>query len=149
LTGKRLLVVDDNATNRRILTLQGEGWGMYVRAASSGAEALKWIAQGDPFDLAVLDMQMPAMDGVQLATQIRKHRTSAQLPLVLLTSLGRRESELAANQFAAYLTKPIKAAQLYESLNKIVGGTASSAAKAAPVSALDPQMAERLPLRIL
>jgi PAS domain S-box-containing protein len=149
MIGKRLLVVDDNATNRRILTLQGEGWGMHVRAASSGAEALKWLGQGDPFDLAVLDMQMPAMDGVQLATQIRVHRTAEELPLVLLTSLGRRESDLAANQFAAYLTKPIKAAQLYEALSNIVGGSASIATKAAPISALDPRMAERLPLRLL
>jgi PAS domain S-box-containing protein len=149
LTGKRLLVVDDNATNRRILTLQGEGWGMHVRAASSGGEALKWLVQGDPFDLAVLDMQMPAMDGLELATQIRRYRTADELPLVLLTSLGRRESELAANQFAAYLTKPIKAAQLYEALSKILSGSSSVAAKAAPVSALDPRMAERLPLRLL
>jgi CheY-like chemotaxis protein len=149
LTGKRLLVVDDNATNRRILTLQGEGWGMHVRAASSGAEALKWLGQGDPFDLAVLDMQMPAMDGVQLATQIRMHRTAEELPLVLLTSLGHRESELATNQFAAYLTKPIKAAQLYEVLSKIAGGSPSITTRVAPVSAIDPHMAERLPLRLL
>ena len=149
LVGKRLLVVDDNATNRRILTLQGDGWGMHVRAASSGAEALKWLDQGDPFDLAVLDMQMPAMDGLQLATQIRKHRTPEALPLVLLTSLGRRESEIAANHFAAYLTKPIKAAQLYEVLSKIAGGSPSITTKVAPVSALDPHMAERLPLRLL
>jgi CheY-like chemotaxis protein len=64
LSGKRLLIVDDNATNRKILTLQGESWGMLTRAAASGAEALKWIRQGDLFDIAILDMQMPQMDGV-------------------------------------------------------------------------------------
>ena len=69
LDGKRVLIVDDNATNRRILTLQLHNWGMQTRDSETPAEALKWIKHGDPFDLAILDMHMPEMDGVTLARQ--------------------------------------------------------------------------------
>lgn len=58
LNGKRLLIVDDNATNRKILTLQTQSWGMLPRAPATGAEALAWLSQGDPFDVAILDMQI-------------------------------------------------------------------------------------------
>ncbi|MBI1879740.1 MAG: GAF domain-containing protein, partial [Chloroflexi bacterium] len=63
LRGKRLLIVDDNATNRRILTMQAQSWGMLYRETASPAEALGWIGQGELFDVAILDMQMPEMDG--------------------------------------------------------------------------------------
>ncbi len=121
LAGKRLLVVDDNATNRRILKLQAEAWGMSVRAAESGAEALHWIDQGVMFDIGVLDMQMPAMDGAQLAAAIRRRSALAATPLILLTSLGRRAEDMAGGRFTACLIKPIKAAQLYDVLSDVVG----------------------------
>jgi CheY-like chemotaxis protein len=92
LEGKRLLIVDDNATNRQILTLQGQSWGMLTRAAHSGMEALDWLCQGEFFDLAILDMQMPGMDGLTLATEIRKKPGYQELPLVMLTSIGKPES---------------------------------------------------------
>jgi CheY-like chemotaxis protein len=117
LTGKRLLIVDDNATNRRILTLQAESWGMVVQTAESGAEALDRLRCGAAFDLAVLDMQMPGMDGVQLAMAIRAQRSARQLPLILLTSLGRRAEDVGSGIFAAYLSKPTKASQLYDALS--------------------------------
>src|SRR6185369_11844821 len=116
LSGKRLLIVDDNATNRRILTLQAQAWGMEVQAAAGGAEALGWIGRGDRFDIAILDMQMPEMDGVQLADALRFHRSAQELPLILLTSLGRRAEDLLSTKFAACLSKPIKASQLYDAL---------------------------------
>jgi len=79
-------------------------------------EALGWIRDGDPFDVAILDMQMPAMDGLTLAAEIRAGRdASAPLPLVML-SLGQREAELKGAPFAAFLTTPIKASQLYNML---------------------------------
>jgi CheY-like chemotaxis protein len=84
--------VDDNATNRQILTLQGQSWGMLTRAAQSGSEALDWLRQGEPFDLAILDMQMPEMDGLTLATEIRKQPGCEELPLVMLTSIGKPET---------------------------------------------------------
>jgi CheY-like chemotaxis protein/HPt (histidine-containing phosphotransfer) domain-containing protein len=149
LAGKRLLIVDDNATNRRVLSLQAESWGMRAQAAASGVEALGWLDQGAVFDIAVLDMQMPEIDGAQLAVQIHSRAATVDLPLILLTSLSQRESDLAMGTFAASLTKPIKAAQLYEVLNNVVGAPATRMSTAAARQILDPHMAERLPLRIL
>lgn len=74
LSGKRLLIVDDNATNRQILTLQSQSWGMLSRVAESGPAALSLIDQGVPLDLAILDMQMPQMDGLTLAVEIRQRK---------------------------------------------------------------------------
>ena len=90
LADLRVLIVDDNPTNRRILTLQTSKWAMIPRAAESGAEALEWLRQGESFDLAILDMQMPEMDGLMLAREIRKLPGTVMLPLVLLTSMGVR-----------------------------------------------------------
>jgi signal transduction histidine kinase/CheY-like chemotaxis protein len=105
LAGKRLLIVDDNATNRQILTLQGQSWGMLTCAAQSGSEALDWLRQGERFDLAILDMQMPAMDGLALAAEIRRLGSYQDLPLVMLTSIGKPETSTQADEanFAAFL----------------------------------------------
>ncbi len=149
LTGKRLLIVDDNATNRRILTLQAESWGMIVETAESGPDALALITGGNVFDLAVLDMQMPGMDGVQLATAIHAVPSSRQLPLVLLTSLGRRSEEWGSGVFAACLTKPTKASHLYDALIGIVDVSTSRRVAIQQQSTLDAHLATRLPLRIL
>jgi CheY-like chemotaxis protein len=116
LAGKRLLVVDDNATSRRILTTLATGWGMSTCAASSGDEALGWLRAKEPFDVAVLDMQMPAMDGGMLAIEIRRLRSVGQLPMVMLSSLGNRELVTDPSLFAVYLTKPTKASQLFDTL---------------------------------
>ncbi|HDQ73248.1 MAG TPA: PAS domain S-box protein, partial [Chloroflexi bacterium] len=88
LRGRRVMIVDDNATNRRILALQTQAWGMLHRATEFPAEALDWVRQGEPFDVAILDMQMPEMDGLMLARAIRQVRDTQHLPLVMLTSLG-------------------------------------------------------------
>jgi len=149
LSGKRLLVVDDNATNRRILTLQAKSWGMEVQAAESGAEALDWIRRGDRFDIAVLDMQMPGMDGVQLADAIHAHWSTQDLPCVLLTSISKRTTDLDSGRFAATLSKPIKASQLYDVLITIVDGSTTHTTPAPARTKIDSRMAERLPLRLL
>ncbi len=150
LTDRRLLIVDDNATNRRILTLQTSKWGMIPRAAESGAQALEWIHQGETFDLALLDMQMPEMDGLMLAQKMRELPSTAGLPLVLLTSMGvRADSPAFSNvSFVSCLTKPAKPAQLQEVLLRVVSG-AKPAAKKAVSGKLDPLLATRLPLRVL
>lgn len=75
LNEKRVLIVDDNATNRRILNLQLHNWGMLTRDTGSPAEALLWLKRGDPFDLAILDMHMPEMDGAMLAAEIKRSAT--------------------------------------------------------------------------
>jgi signal transduction histidine kinase/DNA-binding response OmpR family regulator len=149
LAGKRVLIVDDSETNRRILTKQAQLWEMLPRATASGLEALKWIRQGDPFDVALLDMLMPEMDGLTLAAEIRKHRDSQALPLVMLTSVGRREEGSQIVEFAAYLTKPVKTSQLYDVLVGIFAGRPVRFREPAARPQFDPQMGRRHPLRIL
>jgi PAS domain S-box-containing protein len=116
LHGKRLLVVDDNATNREIMVRQAESWGMLIEETGAPTEALDWLKRGDPFDVAILDMQMPEMDGLALARAIREQPAGRELPLVLLTSLGRKERTRPSREFVVSLTKPVKASQLYEAL---------------------------------
>jgi len=148
LAGKRLLVVDDNATNRRVLELQASKWGMVSRATESAAEALRWLEAGEAFDLAILDMHMPEMDGVALARAIRGKR--AALPLVLFSSLGRREVGEAENLFAAYLIKPVRQSQLFDLLAGLLAEEGAVRPAAEPVKpTLDRGMAARHPLRIL
>jgi len=150
LDGKRVLIVDDNATNRRILTLQLRNWGMQARDSASPKKVLEWIKQGDPFDLAILDMHMPEMDGVRLAKEIRKLRDAAALPLVLFSSLGRREVNVENGLFAAFLGKPIKPSQLFDTLAGLFARQAVEEPQAAPKKPqLDPEMARNHPLRIL
>jgi signal transduction histidine kinase/DNA-binding response OmpR family regulator/putative methionine-R-sulfoxide reductase with GAF domain len=148
LRGKRVLIVDDNATNRRVLTLQAAKWGMASRDTASPAEALRWVSEGQAFDLAVLDMHMPGMDGVALARGMRG--AAPRLPLVLFSSLGRREAGVEDGLFDAYLAKPMHQSQLFDTLVGILARDQAPRAAAAPVrSAIDPEMGRRHPLRIL
>jgi PAS domain S-box-containing protein len=149
LSGKRILIVDDNATNRRILALQVQKWGMHPRTAASAAEALDWVRQGEPFELALLDMRMPDMDGVMLATEIRRERDARALPLVMLTSLGKHEAGESAAEFAAFLTKPVKTLQLYEVVVNILAEGLSERGDLVAPSQFDSSMGQRMPLRIL
>jgi PAS domain S-box-containing protein len=150
LRGKRVLVVDDNATNRRILTTYLATWGMPARATGSPNEALGWIRADERFDVAILDMHMPEMDGVALAREIVRHPSAATLPLVLFTSLGRREALADNASFAAYLHKPIKPSQLFDAMVSVLAEQPVHVApRALGRSDLDPGMAARLPLRIL
>jgi signal transduction histidine kinase/CheY-like chemotaxis protein/HPt (histidine-containing phosphotransfer) domain-containing protein len=155
LSGRRLLIVDDNPTNRRILTLQATSWGMQPREAASPAEALRLIREGVAFDLAILDMQMPEMDGLTLASELRQYGNSCELPLVLLTSWGSLDDEhrakMQAVELAASLTKPIKPSQLYETLLAIFTGQPVRVRSRAGEhqNLFDPEMAARLPLHIL
>ena len=149
LAGKRLLVVDDNATNRRVLALQTGKWGMLPRDTDSPSEALTWLEHGEPFDLAVLDMHMPEMDGLALAARIDRLRPA--LPLVLFSSLGRREAGDTDGLFDAYLGKPLRQSHLFEALIGLLGDATQRPVSTGPraATALDPGMAARHPLRIL
>ena len=156
LHNKRMLIVDDNATNRQILIRQAQSWQMRPFAVSSGKEALEYIRQGDPFDVGVLDMLMPEMDGLMLADEIRRHRPEKELPLVMLSSSARSEiqDDPRMNHFTAHLTKPVKSSRLY---NTIIDLFADDVAKKihqekkqdTEKPLFDASMAERLPLRIL
>ena len=153
LAGKRLLIVDDNATNRQLLTLQSQSWGMFTFAVKSGLQALEWIRKGTLFDIAILDMQMPQMDGLTLAREIRKHPSCKKLPLVMLSSLNKQEiaKQAADVKFAALLNKPIKKNQLYNIMSSIF-----ASAERLEIQKLSPELegsavklAEQFPLRIL
>ncbi len=155
LIGKKLLIVDDNATNRRILTLQAKAWSMISTAVSDPLEALNLLNDGQHFDAALLDMQMPDMNGLELALAIRKTRSAQDLPLVLLSSLGKHSSDnsekLAQARFADILSKPIKPSPL---LNTLAGVLSTQSAKVVVPgvirkSQFDAQMANKLPLKIL
>jgi PAS domain S-box-containing protein len=136
LEGRRVLIVDDNATNRQIARAYIESWRMVARDTASPREAVEWVRRGDPFDAAILDMHMPELDGVAVAEEIRRYRSAERLPLILLTSLGRREEASGGVLFAAHLTKPIRPSQLYDAFQDALGlqipATAAGDAHEAP-----------------
>ncbi len=152
LESQRVLIVDDNATNRLILTRQLEMWQMQPQATESPLEALEWIGGEENFDLAILDMQMPEMDGLTLATEIRALDTPrSKLPLIMLTSLGRREVNQEAGDFAAFLNKPIKPSSLFDAMVGIITGQPTKVMQREKEGEIkyDASMGQGAPLRIL
>jgi signal transduction histidine kinase/CheY-like chemotaxis protein len=158
LRGRSVLIVDDNDTNRRILGLQTQSWGMQPRATPSAQEALEWVRRGTRFDLAILDLNMPEMDGVELAQAIRRVEAGSPrpynvpMPLILLSSLGGYGGEIPPALFAVSLTKPLKASALFDALMGVLARGVQRAPGPAPAGGParpDPEMAQRLPLRIL
>jgi PAS domain S-box-containing protein len=136
----RVLIVDDNATNRKILTHQLASWGTIYDQADSGAAALELLEQaaaaGAGYEVAVLDLLMPGMDGFELARRIKADPRFAGIHLILLTSAGIRGDAGTARSagIAAYLTKPVRQAQLFDCLttvvsNSVVQSTGASSAK--------------------
>jgi len=149
LQNRRVLIVDDNATNRYILNIQTAKWGMSPRDTDSPVTALHWLENGDTFDIAILDMHMPEMDGLELARRIRQEG-KARFPLVLFSSLGRREVGDERNLFSAYLTKPIKQSQLFDTLvGLFFKPDVEEEEPATDRFKPDPHMATRNPLKIL
>ncbi|MBX3607828.1 MAG: response regulator [Piscinibacter sp.] len=150
LAGRRVLIVDDNLTNRRILTRLALRWGMLPATLPSALEALDRIRHGEPYDLALLDMSMPGVDGLALVEEIRRQRGADQLPIVLLTSLGQRAGLPAHVQaaLAGVLAKPIKAGQLFAMLVAVLRGPRPPAAPA-PAEPAPAALARQLPLRVL
>jgi PAS domain S-box-containing protein len=152
LAGKRVLIVDDNATNRRILQLQVARWGMHALSAESAAQAMQWITAGERFDVALLDVQMPVMDGYSLASWLRERFNATQLPILVLTSQGSDHAKSDSMGIAQTLAKPIKATQLMAALSRVFDKSPNAPK---PVTApAKPQegklrLADELPLRIL
>ncbi|MGD2063041.1 MAG: response regulator, partial [Nitrospirota bacterium] len=138
LEGVHCLIVDDNATNREILRHLLAAWGMRFREAASGNEALASLRDrkqaGDPFELAILDMQMPEMDGEMLARQIKADPEVTSCRLVLLTSIDKRgeRDRLAEIGFAGSLLKPVARAQLLECLRAVMGHVAATREETSP-----------------
>ncbi len=124
--GRRVLIVDDTPVNCEILRTMVSAWRMLPSDTTTPLEALAWLRRGDRFDLAILDYQMPRMDGVKLAEEIRMIEGCRELPLIMLTSCGAlSRHELGTTQFAAILTKPVKQSQLFERIQTIVAGQAA------------------------
>ena len=151
LVGVRVLVVDDNATNRRILSAQVRAWGMEPVLASSGEEALALLRREPPFALAILDGAMPEMSGVQLAARLREHPALRHLPFILLTSttdldMKREAARLGA---ASVLTKPVKQSHLYEAILAVVAGQAVPSRRGVARAEIDATLGVQVPLRLL
>jgi PAS domain S-box-containing protein len=150
LLDKNILIVDDNKTNREILIRQTKSWSMHPTAVASGAEALELLNRGKAFDLAILDMQMPEMDGLVLADEIRKLQLEKTIPLVLLSSLGFREIQSERPRFAASLTKPVKPSHLYNALSTVLNRQVTMGQKHRVKSRqFDSEIGRNHPLRIL
>jgi PAS domain S-box-containing protein len=124
----RVLVVDDNTTNRRIVMQQARSWGMVPSEAPGGGEALALLAaasaRGQRPDLAIIDMQMPEMDGLQLARAIKTDPRLAGMRLIMLTSIGIRGHAAESHRagYAGYLTKPAGQSQLYDCIATVMAG---------------------------
>lgn len=126
LEGRRLLVVDDNATNRKVVRYQAVKWGIQVDEAEAGAAALQMMSvarsQGSPYDLALIDMQMPEMNGITLGQEIKANPSLKTIPLIMLTSTNQRgETQRALESgFAAYLVKPVRPSRLLDTIMNVL-----------------------------
>src|SRR3974377_542677 len=119
--------------NRLLLKLQTERWGMHARDTNSPAVALEWIVQGDPFDVALLDYQMPEMDGIALAGEIRAARGAHTPVLMLLSSTGQSLASAHADVgFAAGLSKPLRLSHLRDRLLETIGDQRHTSAGSGP-----------------
>ncbi|MFN7952301.1 MAG: response regulator [bacterium] len=145
LRGRRVLVVDDNATNREILSRQLGGWGIECMAVASGTRALAELRsgmdRGDPFSLAILDLHMPEMNGLTLAATIRRDTGLRSMGLVMLTSVGDLDVASARSEVdvGVWLTKPVRRAELLNAILAMVGGGASTATPVSVPSAAEPR----------
>ncbi|MCL5773032.1 MAG: response regulator [Firmicutes bacterium] len=154
LNGQKILIVDDNSANRKILHLQTKAWGMEPTAAASGMEAVDLIRRGERFRLAILDLNMPEMDGFMLAEEIRRFHSAESMPLILLSSITAFKHDERMDYFNAHLSKPVKASQLYNVLIQAISTLPAKIIKTRTArddekSEFDSAMAERLPLHIL
>ncbi len=154
LQGKRVLIVDDNPTNCRILSLQCRNWGLEATAVPSPDEALKHLRSGRKFDLGILDMQMPDMDGIELALGIRAIQTAKEMPLIMLSSVGKpeqRQQDLETAHFQVFLSKPVKQFRLYKAIVEALGTTEAEVNLSVNQkdSKIDHDLGDRHPLRIL
>jgi CheY-like chemotaxis protein len=153
ISGRRVLIVDDNATNRRILVAQTARWGMVPRETGSPLEALRWLEAGERFEIGLFDLLMPELEGVELAERVRAigdGASAGRMPVIILSSVGARDRE--SDAVSGWLAKPVKPSQLHDTIATILLGGAAVAAPVQPVATSDDgsaPLAERHPLRIL
>jgi CheY-like chemotaxis protein len=148
--GRTVLIVDDNATNRRILSKQIGQWGMTARETGVPGEALGWLQTGESFDLALLDLVMPDIDGLALAQAIHAARPADGPRIVLISSFGMHDQKQPG--IDAYLTKPVKPSALHDTLATVLAGRGrpeSRRQRPPEGREIDPELGHRYPLRIL
>jgi CheY-like chemotaxis protein/HPt (histidine-containing phosphotransfer) domain-containing protein len=151
LLRKCLLVVEDNSTNQHLIRHRAEQWGMQVTTAADSAEAVKVLGHSQPFDAAILDLQLPDHDGFALAAEMRRQTSGYALPILLLSSVRLRSDDPRPAEVGVslFVHKPIRPAQLLDSLCRAIGVQIQREKKAPSTPALDATLAQRLPLRVL
>ena len=150
----RILIVDDNATNRLILSRQASAWGGRSTDTETPGDALSLVRRGEGFDAAILDMQMPEQNGIDLAVEIRATPGYADIPIILYSSVMQFSKEdrdrVAALDRCTMLLKPIKPAILRDHLADLVNNAPKAkSARTSETSEFDASLGERLPLSIL
>jgi CheY-like chemotaxis protein/HPt (histidine-containing phosphotransfer) domain-containing protein len=151
LAAKRLLLIEDNPTNQRIITLRATQWGMSLEVAANREEALEKLTRSNPFSALILDLQLPGTDGLALAEEIRREPAGRSVPLLLLTSSRLRADDQRPVDTAAagYVHKPIRPEQLLDALCRALSIQRQLEKKAPATPTLDANLARRLPLRLL
>ncbi len=150
LADLNILILDDNSASRNALQEQCRRWGMQPKAVESSAQAMELLRAGANFDLALVDMHLPGTDGLAVAAEIQKFSNASLLPIVLLTPLGKKNSQAGDAQvmFAHTVTKPVKPAQLATVLERaLLSPRIPTRIQEQPK--VEQAMATRLPLRIL
>ena len=150
LADLRVLIVDDNTTSCRLLAEQTARWGMIPRTVENPHEALDLLRGNETFDFGILDLKMPGMDGVALASEIHKLPVGAMMPLVLLAPMGQHSDTPSETHlvFGHTVAKPVRPAQLCEVLAHALLSP-KAATRPAPLPAPEQRLAERIPMRIL
>jgi CheY-like chemotaxis protein/HPt (histidine-containing phosphotransfer) domain-containing protein len=151
LSGKRLLIVEDNAANRRLIAHRAGQWGMTVETAADGSEALRLVSQNAPYEVIILDLQLPGRDGLEMAADIRRLPKASSVPFLLLSSVRLRGDDTRPGEagVSGYVHKPIRPAQLLDAVCRAMDIQLQREKRAPAIPVLDPKLATRIPLRIL
>ncbi|CAN5435553.1 hypothetical protein BH10BAC5_BH10BAC5_23720 [soil metagenome] len=151
LRGKKVLIVDDNKTHRFILSHQCKLWGMSCITSGSAENALKILGGNSGYELAIIDMEMPETDGIMLGRKIREINFFKDLPLILLTTIGKQDeiNPEFKSIFSYFLNKPVKQQHFHNVLNAIFSPDKAKERKAALNHQKTQGLSETLPLKIL
>jgi PAS domain S-box-containing protein len=151
LKGKKCLIVDDNKTNRKILSVQTKKLGMHPEVVEFPADVIELIKEDNIYDVIMLDFQMPQLDGISLAKEIRNLPAGKNVPIIILTSIGRREIAFENNDLniSAFLPKPIKQSQLFEALVTAIGEQIRIKPEKQQTASINNKLASTIPLKIL
>lgn len=151
LKTRRVLIVDDSEINRHLLHIQTERWGMVPKVFDKPEDVMAWLRNEPELDVAILDLQMPTMDGYQLIREIHALDKYKKLPAILLSSSipAKTLGMNALDEFKIRLMKPIKQSELFDALTSALGNITTTTRSLRPIRDFDPTMATRLPFKIL